>query len=81
LQQVYHPSFDNEGAICIDILRKDEWSPMSGIREVLIALTQLFKDQSSDHPLSEEIAEVYKKNKTLFLKNAKEWTKKYAVKK
>jgi ubiquitin-protein ligase len=54
---------------------------MSGIREVLIALTQLFKDQSSDHPLSEEIAEVYKKNKTLFLKNAKEWTKKYAVKK
>ena len=33
LQAVYHPSYDNEGAICIDILRKDEWSPMSGVRE------------------------------------------------
>eukprot|EP01080_Neovahlkampfia_damariscottae_P008871 gene8871-820_t len=33
LQPVYHPSYDGEGSICIDILRKDEWSPMSGVRE------------------------------------------------
>jgi ubiquitin-protein ligase len=73
---VYHPSFDAEGGICIDILRKDDWSPMNGVREIFVALTQLLREPPVDHPLNEAVAEVYKKNKPQFLKDAKEWTKK-----
>lgn len=36
MQKVYHPSFDGEGNVCIDITRKEVWSPMCGVQESMM---------------------------------------------
>jgi ubiquitin-protein ligase len=51
---------------------------MSGVREILIQLMDLFRNPQTDHPLNQAIAEVYANNKKQFIKLAKESTKKHA---
>ncbi len=75
---MYHPNFDKEGNICLDLLRKDNWSPMCGVQEIIVAFGELLKNPTADHPLAEDVAEVLQMNRTQFDKTAKEWTKKHA---
>lgn len=51
---------------------------MNGTKEIFVCIGALFREPPVDHPLNEQVAEVFKKNKTQFIKDAKEWTKKYA---
>ncbi len=76
--KTYHINFDEQGNICLEILRKDGWSPMVGVKEVLIAIEQLLNEPNASHPLDEKLGELYTTNKSQFEKTAKEWTKKYA---
>jgi ubiquitin-protein ligase len=78
IHQVYHPNFDKEGQVCLEILRKDGWSPMIGVNEIIIALQELLKTPNVDHPLVESIAEEYVNNRSNYEKNARDWTSKYA---
>lgn len=77
--KVYHCNFDEQGNMCLDLLRKDGWSPMNSVRDVLVAISQLLVVPNPDHPLDEKIGEQFQRDKTAYLKQAKEWTKKYAT--
>jgi len=75
--KIYHPNIDKLGRICLDIL-KDKWSPALQIRTVLLSIQALLSAPNPDDPLNNQVAELWKSNEEQALKNAKEWTKKYA---
>jgi len=49
------------------------------ISKVLLSICSMLTDPNPDDPLVPEIAHVYKTNRALYDKNAKDWTAKYAI--
>ncbi|KAG9061111.1 hypothetical protein KI688_007740 [Linnemannia hyalina] len=78
LTKVYHPNIDEEGAICVALLKNDQWKPATRISQVLKSLVALLEQPNPDDPLMTDIAEIYSTDQPKFQKNAKEHTKKYA---
>ncbi|KZS05708.1 Ubiquitin-conjugating enzyme E2 T [Daphnia magna] len=83
LTKVYHPNIDNAtGLICLDVLKMPphgRWRPVNNLSLTLTAVQQLLSDPNPHDPLDSAIAQEYIANRTLFLENAKKWTKLYAV--
>ncbi|OLL24956.1 Ubiquitin-conjugating enzyme E2 14 [Neolecta irregularis DAH-3] len=76
--RIYHPNIDSEGAICMSIVKNEEWKPSIKITAVLEDLVRLFQEPNPDDPLVTSVAEVFKTDKKKFEKNVKEYVKKYA---
>jgi len=75
--KIYHPGINEEGAICL-LLLKDEWKPAISLSRVLTTIQEKLNNPSPDDPFNPDIAAELKDNKAKFLATAKEWTKKYA---
>ncbi|KAI8809364.1 ubiquitin-conjugating enzyme E2 C [Cladochytrium replicatum] len=54
----FHPNVDQEGNICLDIL-KDKWSAGYSVQTVLISLQSLLGEPNNDSPLNTEAAELW----------------------
>ncbi|KAI8066410.1 ubiquitin-conjugating enzyme/RWD-like protein [Gongronella butleri] len=78
LTKVYHPNIDDDGAICIDLLKSDAWKPATKISQVLEALAMLLEVPNPDDALVSSIAEVYNTNRNKYNKTVKEYVQKYA---
>ncbi|KAF9109148.1 hypothetical protein BGX27_007942 [Mortierella sp. AM989] len=78
LTKIYHPNIDEEGAICVALLKNDQWKPATRINQVLRALVTLLEQPNPDDPLMTDIAEIYSTDQARFQKTAKEYTKKAA---
>lgn len=75
--KIYHCNINDQGGICLDIL-KDAWSPALTAAKVLLSISSLLTDANPDDPLVPDIARTYKNNRAEHDKIAREWTMKYA---
>ena len=71
LTDVYHPNIDEEGNVCLNILRED-WKPVLSISAVIYGLMFLFLDPNPSDPLNKEAAETLKKNPKQFERNVRQ---------
>lgn len=66
--QVYHPNIDQQGNVCLNILRED-WKPVLTINSIVYGLQYLFLEPNPEDPLNKEAAEVLTTNRRLFEQN------------
>ncbi|XP_067324225.1 ubiquitin-conjugating enzyme E2 T isoform X2 [Anolis sagrei] len=81
LTPIYHPNIDSSGRICLDVLKlppKGAWRPSLNIATLLTSVQLLMNEPNPDDPLMADISSEYKYNKQEFLRNARQWTEKYA---
>ncbi|KAG0270930.1 Ubiquitin-conjugating enzyme E2 T [Linnemannia exigua] len=82
LTRVYHPNIDEQGLICLDILKpppKGAWKPSISVSTMLISLQLLLAQPNPDDPLLVDVATEFKENRDLFKHKAKEYTKQFAT--
>ncbi|KAK3808183.1 MAG: hypothetical protein J3R72DRAFT_408515 [Linnemannia gamsii] len=82
LTRVYHPNIDEQGLICLDILKpppKGAWKPSISVSTMLISLQLLLAQPNPDDPLLVDVANEFKENRELFKHKAKEYTKQFAT--
>lgn len=79
--RIYHPNvtFDDQGSMCIGILKADAWKPSSKIMSVLAATQQLLAEPVPDDALEAAIADKYKNDRKEYNMEAKKYTKQYAT--
>ncbi|KAK2460598.1 hypothetical protein APHAL10511_007068 [Amanita phalloides] len=76
--KIYHPGINEEGAICVPVLR-DEWKPTVTLSSVLGIIQEKVNNPSADDPFEPDIAALMQNDKAKFLATAREYTKKYAI--
>lgn len=65
---VYHPNIDEDGNVCLNILRQD-WKPVLTLSAVLYGLVLLFLSPNPDDPLNKDAADTLKRDKSTFRRN------------
>ncbi|CAH1110365.1 unnamed protein product [Psylliodes chrysocephalus] len=79
--KIYHPNIDENGRICLDLIKMPpagNWKPTIGLEGLLTAIRMLLEYPNPDDPLMADIAEEFKNRNEDFLKKAKSSTEKYA---
>ncbi|KAG0320379.1 Ubiquitin-conjugating enzyme E2 T [Dissophora globulifera] len=82
LTRVYHPNIDDQGRICLNILKgppKGTWGPAISITTLLISLRILLANPNPDDPLLADVASEFNENRDLFNQKARDFTKQYAM--
>jgi ubiquitin-conjugating enzyme E2 D/E len=75
---VFHPNISSKGEIYLDVLR-DRWSVALTIRSTLLSIVSLLSDPNVDEFIAPEAAFLYRNSQEEYKKEAREWTRKYAM--
>ena len=67
------------GLLDFSLIFSDKWSPALQIRTVLLSIQALLSAPNPDDPLANDVAELWKVNEAEAIRNAKEWTRLYAM--
>ncbi|CAG8467782.1 9065_t:CDS:2 [Diversispora eburnea] len=79
ITRIYHPNVDDDGSICVNLLKTDVWKPATKISHVLEAILSLLENPNPDDALVSSIAEIYNVNRVKFIKTAKDFVKKIII--
>ena len=66
LTPIYHPNVDDQGAICLSLLKEAEWKPSTRVTAILEGVLGLLVTPNPDDPLVASIAETYINNRYSF---------------
>ncbi|KAK4097251.1 hypothetical protein N658DRAFT_489356 [Parathielavia hyrcaniae] len=77
---IYHPNItnDDQGNICLDLLKNENWKPSTRIHGILEAVRGLLARPLPDDPLEARIADEYRSDRKEFEKNARAYVARYA---
>eukprot|EP01001_Neometanema_parovale_P010730 NODE_6968_length_803_cov_88.736765_g6732_i0.p1 GENE.NODE_6968_length_803_cov_88.736765_g6732_i0~~NODE_6968_length_803_cov_88.736765_g6732_i0.p1 ORF type:complete len:177 (+),score=37.39 NODE_6968_length_803_cov_88.736765_g6732_i0:83-613(+) len=70
--KVWHPNIDEEGKVCLNILRAD-WKPVLTIKAVIYGLELLFIEPNPDDPLNKEAAKQLREDRSGFQRQVKRY--------
>lgn len=73
---VYHPNIDQEGNVCLNILRED-WKPVLTINSIIYGLLYLFYEPNPEDPLNKEAAELLKNDRRQFESNVRKYNRQH----
>eukprot|EP00747_Dinoflagellata_sp_TGD_P165837 gnl/TRDRNA2_/TRDRNA2_187749_c0_seq1.p1 gnl/TRDRNA2_/TRDRNA2_187749_c0~~gnl/TRDRNA2_/TRDRNA2_187749_c0_seq1.p1 ORF type:complete len:302 (+),score=68.87 gnl/TRDRNA2_/TRDRNA2_187749_c0_seq1:63-968(+) len=79
--RIFHPNVGRghtPGAICLDILRKEAWSPALTLERTLLSIASLLADPNPASPMDGEAARLYTQNRSEYDRRVRDWVKKYA---
>jgi len=78
--KIYHPNVSNDdrGAMCLGMLRPDEWKPPNKIKDVLALVRTVLAAPQPDDAVETGIADQFKNDRAAFDKSAKDWVNRYA---
>ena len=62
----------------MNVLKPDQWKPATKLAEVMQLIMNLMENPNPDDPLDTDAADLYRTDPKKYLKNAKDWTKKFA---
>jgi len=60
---IFHPNVDEQGNICLDIL-KEKWSALYEVRTILLSLQSLLGEPNVDSPLNVKAADMWSNQKS-----------------
>ena len=78
LTKIFHPNIGVSGGICLDILKKEKWSPVLTIGSTLLSIVSLLTDPNAADPLNGEAGRMYCRSIEEYNRTAREWTRNYA---
>jgi ubiquitin-conjugating enzyme E2 D/E len=78
--KIYHPNVtnDDKGAMCLGMLRADEWKPPNKIVDVLKLVRAVLAAPQPDDAVEQQIASEFKNDRPKFEKEARSWVQRYA---
>lgn len=65
--------------MCLGMLKPDLWKPSTKLAAVLEFTRQLLKEPNPDDAVEAKIADLYRQDRASYEKEAREWTKRYAM--
>ncbi|KAJ1883408.1 hypothetical protein H4R99_000732 [Coemansia sp. RSA 1722] len=80
--RIYHPNIDENGNICLEVLKTGKngrWDPSWTLGKVLISLTLLLATPNPQDPLVPDIAAQMLDDHSAFVETARQFTEKYAL--
>lgn len=79
--RLFHPNVGRghtPGAICLDILRKEAWSPALNLERTLLSIASLLADPNPASPMDGEAAKLYENDRAAYDRRVKDWVRQYA---
>lgn len=77
---IKHININDQGDICLDILKKPAWRSVMQIETIVVSILSLLSDPNPSDPFNSELFHLYNKDKQLYDKYIKTHCLKYAIK-
>ena len=78
LTRVFHPNIDEQGNVCLNILR-EEWKPVLSLNSILYGLQHLFLEPNVEDGLNREAAQLLVSHPNEFRARVTQWMRREAA--